>query len=286
MSVRDDLQEKIEETRDDLAKLRKKLDEIEHLEQALRAANDGLAQAGYNVSELAGTTRIAQESLGTTLNALEEVTRVVQRLDPAAILSAIQATDTSIKSEVKDASNALTKTVSDHSQNLLESINANHETTQIRIREEGARLSEQQSKSDASIKTEVKDVPNVLTKTVSDHSQKLLESINASHETTQARIREEGARLSEQQSKSDASIKTEVKDVSNALTKTVSDHSQNLLESINASQETTQARIREEGARLSEQQSKVVKFFTWMGAFTLLGISALVVLAIIIFINI
>ena len=146
MSVRDDLQEKIEETRDDLAKLRKNLDDIEHLEQALRAANDGLAQAGYNVSELAGTTRIAQESLGTTLNALEEVTRVVQRLDPAAILSAIQATDTSIKSEVNDASNALTKTVSDHSQNLLESINANHETTQIRIREEGARLSQQQSK--------------------------------------------------------------------------------------------------------------------------------------------
>ena len=231
MSVRDDLQEKIEETRDDLAKLRKKLDEIEHLEQALRAANDGLAQAGYNVSELAGTTRIAQESLGATLSALEEVTRVVQRLDPATILSAIQATHTSIK-------------------------------------------------------TEVKDVPNVLTKTVSDHSQKLLESINASHETIQARIREEEARLSEQQSKTDASIKSEVKDVSNVLTKTVSDHSQKLLESINATHETTQARIREEGARLSEQQSKVVKLFTWMGAFTLLGISALVVLAIIIFINI
>ena len=49
MSVTDDLQEKIEETRGDLAKLRKKLDEIEHLEQTLRAANDGLAQAGYNV---------------------------------------------------------------------------------------------------------------------------------------------------------------------------------------------------------------------------------------------
>ena len=231
MSVRDDLQEKIEETRDDLAKLRKKLDDIEHLEQALRTANDGLAQAGYNVSELAGTTRIAQESLGATLSALEEVTRVVQRLDPATILSAIQATHTSIK-------------------------------------------------------TEVKDVPNVLTKTVSDHSQKLLESINASHETIQARIREEEARLSEQQSKTDASIKSEVKDVSNVLTKTVSDHSQKLLESINATHETTQARIREEGARLSEQQSKVVKLFTWMGAFTLLGVSALIVLAILSFIGV
>ena len=231
MSVRDELQEKIEETRDDLAKLRKKLDDIEHLEQALRAANDGLAQAGYNVSELAGTTRIAQESLGATLSALEEVTRVVQRLDPAAILSAIQATHTSIK-------------------------------------------------------TEVKDVPNVFTKTVSDHSQKLLESINASHETIQARIREEGARLYEQQSKTDASIKSEVNDVSNVLTKTVSDHSQNLLESINATHETTQARIREEGARLSEQQSKVVKLFTWMGAFTLLGVSALIVLAILSFIGV
>ena len=242
MSVRDDLQEKIEETRDDLAKLRKKLDDIEHLEQTLRAANDGLAQAGYNVSELAGTTRIAQESLGATLSALEEVTRVVQRLDPAAILSAIQATHTSIKSEVKDVSNELMNSVSEHSQNLLESINTSHETTQARIR----------------------DVSNELTNSASEHSQNLLESINTSHETTQARIR----------------------DVSNELTNSASEHSQNLLESINANYETTQARIREEGARLFEQQSKLGKLFTWMGALTLLGVSVLIVLAILLFIGV
>ena len=209
MSVTDDLQEKIEETRGDLAKLRKKLDEIEQLEQTLRAANDGLAQAGYNVSELAGIARMTQESLGATLVALEEVTQIVLRLEPDAILSAIQATDTSIKSEVKDVSNELTNSVSKHSQNLLESINTSHETTQSRII-----------------------------------------------------------------------------DVSNVLTNSVSDHSQNLLESINATHETTQARIREEGARLSEQQSKVVKLFTWMGAFTLLGVSALIVLAILSFIGV
>ena len=209
MSVTDDLQEKIEETRGDLAKLRKKLDEIEQLEQTLRAANDGLAQAGYNVSELAGIARMTQESLGATLVALEEVTQIVLRLEPDAILSAIQATDTSIKSEVKDVSNELTNSVSKHSQNLLESINTSHETTQSRII-----------------------------------------------------------------------------DVSNVLTNSVSDRSQNLLESINATHETTQARIREEGARLSEQQSKVVKLFTWMGAFTLLGVSALIVLAILSFIGV
>ena len=112
MSVTDDLQEKIEETRGDLAKLRKKLDEIEQLEQTLRAANDGLAQAGYNVSELAGIARMTQESLDATLVALEEVTQIVLRLEPDAILSAIQATDTSIKSEVKDVSNELTNSVS------------------------------------------------------------------------------------------------------------------------------------------------------------------------------
>ena len=209
MSVTDELQEKIEETRDDLAKLRKKLDEIEQLEQTLRAANDGLAQAGYNVSALAGIARMTQESLGATLVALEEVTQIVLRLEPDAILSAIQATDTSIKSEVKDVSNELTNSVSEHSQNLLESINTSHETTQARIR-----------------------------------------------------------------------------DVSNELTNSVSEHSQNLLESINANHETTQARIREEGARLSEQQSKVVKLFSWMGAFTLLGVSALSVLAILSFIGV
>ena len=65
MSLADDLRGKLDEATGRLAHLGKRLDEIESLEDSLRQANGGLAQASSDISALARIHR--RRALGTAL---------------------------------------------------------------------------------------------------------------------------------------------------------------------------------------------------------------------------
>ena len=160
MSLADDLRDKLEQTTANLANLAQKLDDVESLGESLREASGGLAQTSSGISELAASARAAQESLGATLKALEQVTSAMMRLEPAVITSAIQATDTSIKAAIKDRSKELSLLVSEQSQAISQSIVANREVTQ-QMREKAAHqtavITSAIQATDTSIKAAIKD---------------------------------------------------------------------------------------------------------------------------------
>ncbi len=175
MSLTDDLRGKVEAAADKLVNLAKKLDEIESLEEDLREANSGLVQVSSNISELAGSARVAQESLDATLKSLERATDAMMQLEPGTISSAIQATNTSIKAAVEGSSKDLSELVSKQAQAVTQSVRTNHETTRRQLREQAEHQAEQ--------------------------AQAITQLVSTNHEATQQQVREQAAQQAERQAK-------------------------------------------------------------------------------------
>ena len=83
MSIPEDIREKIAEAANNLADQNKRLAEFEELEKALGKANQGLGQAAEEISKLAASGRLSQESLATTVKAFNEATSALMELKPA-----------------------------------------------------------------------------------------------------------------------------------------------------------------------------------------------------------
>lgn len=129
MSLNNDIREKIDEAKGSLTKLNKRLHEAEHLQETLRRANQGLDQAITEILQLAASSRLSQESLGTTIKALNEAAKAMMELKPASIDAAIKTTETSITAAVEDHA----KVISDQLEAINQSIHEDYDATQQKL---------------------------------------------------------------------------------------------------------------------------------------------------------
>ena len=83
MSLLADIEDRFGETESRINAVVQHLERLGSLEQSLDDAGRGLGEASSNIGSLAGSTRVAIESLNGTLDALRQVVEILRRADPA-----------------------------------------------------------------------------------------------------------------------------------------------------------------------------------------------------------
>ena len=112
MSVLTDLETRLAESQDRIAKLIQHLEHQTDLERSLKDAEQGLTSASNGISSLAESTRTLVESLTSTQIAFQEVVAVLQRADPAQVEREVKQISNHVQ-DVREQLVAQTKEVTD-----------------------------------------------------------------------------------------------------------------------------------------------------------------------------
>lgn len=139
MTMDADLSEKLEDARATLANLAMRLGKHDSLAESLTNANRQLGQAAADTSGLVRSAHATQESLAQSLERIQSVMDVLNRLDPAPVLSSLESAQTSI--------NNIAALVQEQSEALREAITSSSQATQQHLETVTSAISIQQARN-------------------------------------------------------------------------------------------------------------------------------------------
>ncbi len=193
MDILDDIRDKITKATVSLADQKERLSEYEELEKALGRANQSLEQVSAEISELAASAKISQQTHVTVIEALKEATTALKELNPDSLKATIKATDASITEAIQDQAKEFT----DELEAINKSIRAGNKATikatdasiTEAIQDQAKEFTEQLEGINQSIRTESKASIKAANETIAKTTQVQAKEFTEQLETNNQSIR-------------------------------------------------------------------------------------------------